>query len=715
VSFAPYPCRLILALAVFVALTVAPKVRAQANWTGTSGTDGNWSTVANWNGGGQPSNGSAVTFDVNSTGTLTTNNDLVTSLASISVSNVPGTAGTNPITIAGNALTLGSGGITLNGTTAATQNLTIGLVANSLSLSASQSWGINARTLTVNNNIALSTTAGTTLTLNWTGAGSIVLNGNISDGAAPSAITTTASSNTAATLEFLGSNSYSGGTTIIARTENVQIGSGSAFGTGPISFTAGGNPAVLQAVNGSQTLGNTVTISNGFSFGGSNNLTLNGPVTAPSGKAITYNGAAGTALTFGSTVTIGTSGSAAGTLTTSIIAGTASPSGSIVFNGVLSQAAGSSSGLIVALTNGTATAFSSDQFNAQNTYSGGTTMTGTGCSVTVGSSSVLSGSTILSGPLGTGAVTVNNATALPKIQAANGPQSVANNFTLTSSLTVQGSNNLTLSGALTGAGGIQMIGSGTLNLTGNSNTFSSSALATAVTAGTLAANNTSGSATGTSVVNVTGTGAAGSGGTLGGAGFISGNVTVSTATPGSPNLQGGTIAPGNSPGTLTMTGASVTTLNPVGTYAFDYDATATGPNAPIGGGSDLLKGTGTSSLSLVNLTTAAGGQFNLTLNPVGSPTPPAGQVTYTIADFSGSGNATPIVVPTGFSGTNLTPYFVVGGQYNVAFTPTVMLNNGNQIQVTFSPVPEPAFILAACGGIAGLAAWRKSRRRHAIS
>ncbi len=84
------------------------------------------------------------------------------------------------------------------------------------------------------------------------------------------------------------------------------------------------------------------------------------------------------------------------------------------------------------------------------------------------------------------------------------------------------------------------IGAGTLTLT-NANTYSGG---TTVSGGTLLANNSGGSATGSGAVTVA------SGGTLGGNGIISGAVTVAS---------GGTLAPGNPLGTLTI--ASSLTLS----------------------------------------------------------------------------------------------------------------------------------------------------------
>ncbi len=102
---------------------------------------------------------------------------------------------------------------------------------------------------------------------------------------------------------------------------------------------------------------------------------------------------------------------------------------------------------------------------------------------------------------------------------------------------------------------------GITRLTGNNNTYAGG---TTVTSGTLLANNTSGSATGTGAVNVTATG------TLGGRGFIT--------TSGLTVANGGTLKPGdatvaNGIGALTVTGP--TTLNATGGSILDLQITHT--------------------------------------------------------------------------------------------------------------------------------------------
>jgi hypothetical protein len=156
------------------------------------------------------------------------------------------------------------------------------------------------------------------------------------------------------------------------------------------------------------------------------------------------------------------------------------------------------------------------------------------------------------------------------------------------------------------------------------------------------------------------------------------------------------------------------TWNPLGTYLFEHDATATGV-APVGGNNDLLKGTNTASLNLANLGTGSGQQFTLFLQPIGQPASPNGPVTYTLVDFSASTNATPIITPAGFSGGNLAPYFNFAGAFQAIPAPVLTLVNGDVIQATFTPVPEPGMTLTTCVVLSILAGGKRYRRRLGIS
>ncbi len=693
------------ALAALALFVLARTADAQNdNWTG-GGADGNWSTALNWTGSVLPTSANTINFGstVTNTANLTTNNNLLTSVLGIAVGQVGGTAGATPITISGNSLTLTSAATSIQmSTNSATQDLTFNLGSNDLTLAPStgtaEAWMMfGARNLTINSNhIYLSnTTTGNTLSVTLTAVtGTLALNGIIADssaaGASPSGLTFTSANtnNGAAVVQFLQANTYTGPTLLNAggasssTGETYQIGSDSAFGVGgTVTNTLVGKVPMFQAINGNHTISNPIFLNGGFAFTGSNNLTFGGAVTAPAGKAFTYNMPVGTSEIFNGPVTMGTSGSAAGTLTTSVSTGTTTAVGMIVFNGVLSEAAGSASGLTVLLSNGNnaGTVFSTDEFNNQNTYSGGTTMSGQGCQVIVGSSSQGPAGAPTSGPLGTGTVLVNDSTQLPKIQATNGAQTVGNNFTLTSGLVVQGTNNLTLTGTLSGGGSLVKIGTSALSLTG-ANTYTATALGTQITGGALLAmNGSNGSATGTSLVTATGTGTTaapnvGNGGILGGTGTITGNITISSTTTGS---YGGVIYPGPENGTAGTLNVGSMSWQPFGRYVFAYNPT----NVATGGGvNNFINGAGT-----LDLSTLSTSPFDLNLLQLTPVFTSQTSQTYTIASFAGGVGVT--------TGTDISGDFTFSGAFSGTPDAVVVAGAGGgsaqAIQLTFIPAVTP--------------------------
>ncbi|MET3654913.1 outer membrane autotransporter protein, partial [Dyella japonica] len=142
---------------------------------------------------------------------------------------------------------------------------------------------------------------------------------------------------------------------------------------------------------------------------------------------------------------------------------------------------------------------------------------------------------------------------------------------------------LSYGGAISGAGTIAQIGSGITTLGGDSSTFSGS---TSVTNGTLEVNGALGNASSTMTVS--------NGGALKGNGTIGGNVAISD----------GILAPGNSPGTLTIGGDLSLTAASVLNYEFGQAGVVGGPlnDLTVVGGNLTLAGT-------LNVSTSAGGSF----------------------------------------------------------------------------------------------------------
>jgi len=223
-------------------------------------------------------------------------------------------------------------------------------------------------------------------------------------------------------------------------------------------------------------------------------------------------------------------------------------------------------------------------------------------------------------------------------------------------LTIGGAGTVTISGNIATAGGsLTKDGAGTLVLSG-SNAYSGG---TGVNAGTLAVNGSLGSG----LVSVA------SAATLMGSGTIGGAVSI---------LGGGIVAPGTSPGTLTVNDAF--TLADTSILNFEFNAQDTTVGAGI---NDLITGV-----------------TNLTLDGV--------------LNITGSGDWTSIANNTtwrlfNYTGTLTNSVLSIGAQPTLGAGQTLQISTATEGQVNLVIVPEPGGILLAAVGMA-VAAWRARRR-----
>ncbi|MBK1825720.1 beta strand repeat-containing protein [Haloferula rosea] len=255
----------------------------------------------------------------------------------------------------------------------------------------------------------------------------------------------------------------------------------------------------------------------------------------------------------------------------------------------------------------------------------------------------------------------NNSNFLITGSAASTVSSVVSNV-FTSNWTVEdatgsSATDLLISGTIIGSAAMVKNGAGTLEVTGN-NTYTGT---TTINGGTLLVNNGSGSGTGTGTLNVT------AAATLAGAGTIGGNALVD-----------GTIAPGNSPGTLGFEGD----LGLNSSSILDYELNPM-DLTPGGGINDLMTIAGNFTLDGLLQVTASSGDF--TSANLGD--------TWTLATYAGS------LVDNGLE---------LGAMPTLDPTYSWSVSSATPGVVSLTIIPEPrSLLLVLLGGLA------LARRRRA--
>ena len=445
----------------------------------------------------------------------------------------------------------------------------------------------------------------------------LALLGVISNSAAKTA---TYTGNSAWTITLAGANTYSGNSTISTVTVQAPVladqGTVSSLGTaagasgvttvnlnGKLSYTGTGassnrgwnlnNGTLSNDGSGALALSGSMTISNTATLGGSFSGAANSISGVIAGAGVLAVNGAGTWILSGANTYTGGTTIHAGTLQigdnnfSGRIVGDVVNHGTLAFgrtNFMTFDGAISGSGNVHQLSSGTT------RLTGNSSYTGGTT---------------ISAGTLQLGDGGTTGAIVGD---------------VNNNGTLA----FNRSDALALGGAISGAGTVAQIGSGVTTLSGDSSAFSGS---TSVSNGTLRVNGTLGSASSTMSVA--------SSGTLGGSGTVGGSVSIAD----------GILAPGNSPGTLTINGDLSLADASVLDYEFGQAGVVGGPlnDLTVVGGNLTLDGT-------INVAVPPGGTYGpglyrvigyggtLTDNGLALGTLPAGSVNLVQTSVAGQVN-----------------------------------------------------------------------------
>ncbi len=610
-------------------------------------------------GGTLSSSNSVRTIDVGAGGTLNWSSQTVSNNSTTGfIKNGAGTWNLNAMT----ASTGFTGGFTLNaGTVIVSGDRAFGtgsLTINGGTIQSSGTRSFGATALTVGGDFTLTGTGNSTwsatlnlgsstrtITNNAGGSGITRSFGGVISGDSGSGITFAGAGN--ATTILGGANTYAGGTTLNSGT--LQLAAGGTFGSTTGSLAVNGGTLDLNGT--SQGVGN---------------------LSGTGGKIA--NNSTGTTVTLTIGHGDGTGGSYAG-----VIADHASGTGTIALTKV-----------------GTGTI----TLSGTNSYSAGTNINGG--VLGVASSQALG----ISGPIAFGGGTLQHSSgnttdysariagSASAIAVDTNGQSVTYASALSSSntggLSKSGLGTLNLTGSNAYTGGTSVSG-GTLAVTGSGALGSTAGTVSVTSGGELALG--SGATIANNVVvgtggTVTGSGTAALGGTISGNGELGGTLTVAS---------GGSIAPGNSPGTLAVNNGSLTFASG-STYAWELNSLTT-----VGAGSnyDVIALTGTSSLrtNAVFLVpsftgTAAAPNLGATFwNSARSWTVVAGNSTSTIS-------GTFFVTNSAWSGNGSFSTGIFGDDLLLNWTPTA--------------IPEPSTYAAIFGVVAlATAAWRRQRQKAA--
>jgi hypothetical protein len=425
---------LFLALTLF--LVRSPAAIAQSTWTGA--INNSWTNSGNWI-NGVPGSGETAQFN----GTGNGNTTITLGGATQPINTIQFASGAAVYTIGqspGDAVAFDTNGlidVATGVTNAQTFNAKVStngdlLVINGVANGATTGDGLVGLTLgaiDINGILNITQGAASVTTL---------LNGTISDAQSQvgflhlTAPTAGASNNSNFVIN--GNNTYTGGTNIQANTGTngaIYVGTNSAFGTGKINIIDSGFNAEIRALGGNRSISNPVDLNRGVVFAGANDVVLNGTITVSSSTSRTiFSKIGGTKnLVLGespgsSTIYLGNldTNFASTIILSAITIPGGGGAGNMIINALFQDVDPNSANSAVTYSGN---APGRIIINATQTYASPTKNGGGQVTLQFKHDTVLSGSTIVSGPFGVGTFVCNGANNA-QLVPTEGDRTIAN-------------------------------------------------------------------------------------------------------------------------------------------------------------------------------------------------------------------------------------------------------------------------------------------------
>ena len=415
-------------------------------------------------------------------------------------------------------------------------------------------------------------------TANLTVSGTSTLNGAVNtDGTQTYSGTTTLGSDVSLTGSTVSLAAISGGTNALAISGNLDL-SGAASSLTTLSVSGTSDIGADVTTTGTQSYTGTTTVSASSTLNGTeitaaaavldNNLNITNSSSSSFTGAISGTGN----LTKAGSGTLTLSGTNSYTGDTTISAGTLTVSGTLSNSTTVSVASGAiydvdatdtiasvdGAGTVDIASSTTLTTGDTNDQELSGTVSGAGSLTKAGSGILT-----LSGTNSYSG-------NTNISAGILLVTSQLGEGTYAGNISNSGDFGINSSSNQTLSGVISGSGTINKSGTGELTLTGT-NTFNGTIN---VAGGTLFAGTSSDGLNDITLGDIIV-----KGGTLGGGGVVGGDVSFTTT--------GGTLAPGNSIGILTVSGDL--TLSADDTTEIEFNASSA--DKIVVNGNTILAGT----------------------------------------------------------------------------------------------------------------------------